>query len=461
MTSPSAFRSPEHISPVVDELAAYAVAAYASTTDPVVPRHVEQHMELVLCDLMGVAIAGMRTTELERLVPAWRLRHGDTPVIGTAHRTDPESAAHLAAIAACVLELDEGNRFAVGHPAAHVVFAAIAAAQLTGGACSGRDVLQAVVLGYEVAARFGRATSLRAGWHTHGHWGVTGAACAAALLLGGNERQVAAAIDASTSLMHVTPWATVLSGDFTRNLWMADANRAGLDAARLAIADVVTNRGSASGALGGIIGELDVRSLVADLGSRWLAAEGYLKRHASCSYTHAAVDLVQSLHASRPWRIEEIGHVIVRTHSLAEPLLQRDPTSRLAAMFSYPVVVAAAVRHRAVDPDQLDPDSSSFAATRELSERVTVELLPELDDLLPHRRVTEVEIRFNDGSTIAAAQPNPIGDTAHFPLSATEVRTKLQRLIGRDTAERVEAAVTDLCGSSDVTVAVHRLFSIA
>lgn len=455
------FLSAEQCSEAIDTLAGYAVAAYSSATDPVVPRHVEQHMTRVLCDLMGVAIAGMRTAELERLVPTWRLSPGDTPVIGTTHRTVPESAGHLAAIAACVLELDEGNRFAVGHPAAHVAFAATAAAQLTEEPRSGQHLLRAVILGYEVAARFGRATSLRAGWHTHGHWGVTGAACAAALLLGGNERQVAAAIDASTGLMHVTPWATVLAGDFTRNLWMADANRAGLDAARLALADVVTNRGSVSGSLGGIVGELDPGSMIADLGIRWLAAEGYLKRHASCSYTHAAVDLVQSLHAARPWRTQDVERIVVRTHSLAGPLLQRDPTSRLSAMFSYPLVVAAAVQHRAVAPGHLDPDGAGFAATQELSERVTVELLPELDDLLPHRRVTEVELRFSDGSFIAAAQPNPIGDTAHFPMDDSDVRAKLQRLIGSDTTARVEAAVADLIVSPDAATAVRRLFGIA
>ncbi|WP_435741894.1 MmgE/PrpD family protein [Nocardioides sp. SYSU DS0663] len=446
MADPIAFLQAEQATAATDRLASFAAALrYPDLPAPVVDR-----LRIVLTDLWGVTLAGARTPEGRALVAAWDCPAGESAVPGHDVRTTAETASYLSAVAACLLELDEGNKYAAGHPAAHVVFAAVAAARTAEQPVSGERLLTAVAAGYEVAARFGRATSRDPRWHTHGHWGATGAACAAALVQGGDVDQVAAAIDAATGLMHVTPWETVLAGDFTRNLWIAGANRAGLDAARLARAGLVRNRGSAAHALG-LVGSLDPEVLVRDLGDRWLLTAGYLKQHASCSYTHAAVDLVQSLRAGGAWQDPaEVAAVRVAIHSLAEPLLRRHPASRLAAMFSLPFVVSTAAVSGRVDPETMTPGTAAFAAAEDFSERVSVRVEEDLDRHLPDRRVTEVEVELRDGSRVALAQPNPIGDTAHHPLGEADVRAKLDRLVGADDADRVARVVAALEGCPSV-----------
>ena len=414
----------------------------------------------MLTDLLGVTLAGMRTPELRRLVAAWGAPPGPFPVLGVPLRTTPETVAYLSAVAACALELDEGNKHAAGHPAAHVVFAAIAATLMSKAETGGHRFLTAVASGYEVAARFGRATGRRAEWHTHGHWGATGAATAASLIMGSDPQQVAAAVDAATGLMHVTPWATVLSGSFTRNLWMAGANQAGLSAARLARAGLVENTGQAAHSLGTIVGTLDPDGLVEDLGGTWLAAEGYLKRHASCSYTHAAVDLVQSLRAAEPRPAEEIVAVRVLTTSLARPLFGRNPHNRLAAMFSLPFVVANAVVNGRVDPLTMRPGSPEFTAAEAFSDRVSVAVSAELDGWLPDRRCTEVTFEYRDGSSAGLAQPNPVGDAQHFPLTEEDVHDKLVALIGADSTRHVAEAVRRLVEDQAALTVIRDLFAL-
>ena len=272
--------------------------------------------------------------------------------------------------------------------------------------------------------------------------------------------------------MTVAPWATVLDGDFTRNLWMGQANLAGLSAAHLARAGLVTNRGGAEPSLS-LVGRVDVASLTGDLGERWLAAEGYLKQHSACSYTHAAVDLVQSLRAQGGWGPDDVTVVRVSTHSLARPLFQRDPRSRLAAMFSLPFVVSTAVVNGIVDPAAMEPGTPAFDRAQAFSRRVEVEALDELDAWLPDRRVTQVRLELNDGTTLSLAQPDPIGDTAHFPLGETDVVAKIDRLLGvgargdgsgtesgsgaRPGAADLLAAVRDLRGSADVAASLSAL----
>lgn len=422
MTSSESFLLAERCAHVVARLVPAVSLAYDD-----LPPAVRDRVPVVLADLLGVTAAGLRTPELRALVDAWPAAPGACPLPGTAVRTTPETAALLAATAACSQELDEGNKHAAGHPAAHVVFAAIAAAQQASSPVDGRRFLAAVAGGYEVAARFGHAVRREPAWHPHGHWGVTGAAFAAATVLGATPEQVAAAVDASTGLMTVAPWATVLAGDPTRHLWMGQANLAGLSAAHLARAGLVTNRGGAAEALA-LVGSLDPDALVADLGERWLAAEGYLKQHAACSFTHAAVDLVLALRSASEWTADDVARIDVRIHSLATPLLARSPGSRLAAMFSLPFTVATAAVSGVVSPSVMTPGSAAFTAAEAFSERVHVEIADDLDAHLPTRRVCEVGVTLHDGSTVALAQPDPIGDTAHFPLDDAALVAKLDGL---------------------------------
>ena len=440
VTGPTSFRSPERLAEAVDILATH-VAAFEY---PSLPAAARERLRLMLTDLFGVTLAGMRTPELRALVGAWHLPPGDEPITGTPLRSTAETSTYISAIAACVLELDEGNKYAAGHPAAHVLFAAVAAALQSSTGVSGSQFLTAVAAGYEVAARFGRATDRHPEWHTHGHWGATGAATASALLLGAGPAQVATAIDASTGLMLVTPWATVLSGDFTRNLWLAGANMAGVHAARLALAGLVENTGSAQHSLGAIVGTLDHGLLVKDLDGRLLLAEGYLKRHTSCSYTHAAVDIVQALRAAGTWSTRDIAAVQVTTSSLASTLLGRHPRNRLAAMFSLPFVVSNAVVNGSVDPTTMQPGSEPFRAAEEFSGRVHVDVSPRLDAYLPDRRCTEVAIEFTDGTSVGLGQPNPIGDSSHFPLTQSDVHRKLSSLVGAPATGRIESLVAAL-----------------
>ncbi len=429
----------------VDDLARFA----AELSFDSLPESVRDRLHLMLVDLLGVTVAGARTQDMSALFSAWNSPAGDAPILGTTLTTTPETAAFLSAVSACMLELDEGNKHAKGHPAVHVVYCAMAALQESERTVSGKEFLTAVAAGYEIAARFGRALTRHPQWHTHGHWGAAGAACAAALINRGTPDEIAAAIDSSAGLMTVAPWLIVLEGDFTRNLWAASANTAGLHAARLAKSGLVGNTGALNSTLGTLIGSLEPRLLVEGLGDQWLMTQGYGKLHSSCSYTHAAVDLVQSLKQQHPLAAADIAVVRVATHSLAEPLFGRGAHNRLSAMFSFPFVVAAAILNDRLDAAAMDPNSATFAEVLALSDRVQMEVRADFDALLPTERWARVDIEFTDGTSVGAAQPNPRGDVDYFPLGTDDIEKKLTSLIGRESADIVEVVVRELFQSDD------------
>lgn len=434
-----------------------ALGTFVAELDwPALPDRVRERALLMLTDFVGVTIAGSRTTELRALLAAWRPPAGAAAVLGTGQRCGPDDAAWLNGTAACALELDEGNKHAQGHPAAHVVPAALAALS-DREPVPGPRFLAAVVAGYEVAARFGRATRRRPDLHTHGHWGAAGAGAVAARLRELPAERIAAAIDAATGLVHVTPWSVVLAGSFVRDLWAAGANVAGLIGARLAAAGLADCDGTAGRTLGEVVGGLDAAELTAELGRRFDLTHGYLKRHASCSYTHPAADAALWLRTRHEFHPAEIERVEVDTHRLAAPLAVTGVHTRVAAMFSLPYVVAVALADGHVGPDAFSAERRGDAHLLDLMRRIEVRHDPALDARLPAERANRVRVLLADGRTLAAEVPNPIGDADHFPFGPAEVRAKLDDLLGPRTAALVCEVIAALPEAADAGAALARL----
>ena len=375
----------------------------------------------MLLDLLAVTLAAPGPRSCRRSRARLPGPAASTRTIGS-DRVDHarDAAALLDAVAACCLELDEGNKYAAGHPAAHVVFAAIAAARRGGQAGGRATFLAAVVAGYEVAARFGRA--VRNGiprWHPHGHWGATGAADR-----GGSrprrarQGQVAAAIDA-VDLPH--PRDAVAGGPRGRVRPQPVDGRGQPRRARGGSAGAGRaghQRRAAQHSLGEHRRVRSTRRRLTDgLGSDWLVLEGYAKQHSACSYTHAVVDAVQAIRRGADWTADDVTEMVVRTHRLAEPLLETEPDNRLGAMFSLPFVTAMALVSDAVDPDAMDPGGALLRARSRASRPGDAcELSSDLDDLLPRRRAAEVVVHLRDGTHIGLGVPNPVGRRRPLPV---------------------------------------------
>ena len=372
----------------------------------VVPPPVRARLGLVLLDHLGVTIAGACTEDGRRLVAATAPPAGPAAVVGAGMRTHVDLAAWLNGTAACSLELDEGNKYARGHPAAHAFPAALARAADRG--TSGADLAAGLLAGYEVAARFGAATRLHAGVHPHGNWGAVGAAAAVCRVSGASADETAAAMDAASGLVLATPFATALEGNLVRNAWVGMANVAGLQAARLAAAGLATVGSTAEHTLGRLLGTLDPATLDEDLGTRWDVTRGYFKRHASCSYTHPPADALVALRREHPdLDPDEVAAVTVETHHLAAGLTRREAPTRLAAMFSIPYVAAVALRYGDCTPQRFDRGHRADPSVRQLMGRVSVVCADDLDARLPAERAARVTVLYACRSRARGRGPEP------------------------------------------------------
>ena len=121
------------------------------------------------------------------------------------------------ATAGVALEMDEGNRLGGGHPSIHVTPGAIAVGEDLGR--TGKEVLESIIVGYEVISRIGTATQVRPEVHSHGTWGTIGTAAAASRLLRFDPTETRLAMNLAMSMSPANTWTPCLEGATVRNLY--------------------------------------------------------------------------------------------------------------------------------------------------------------------------------------------------------------------------------------------------
>ena len=94
-----------------------------------IPANTLEYSRLVLADTIAAIVGGMAEPEMQKLVNT-DLPPGKISILGTNLKSDYLNASFITGTAGTFLEMDEGNQFARGHPAIHVVPALLASSNL-------------------------------------------------------------------------------------------------------------------------------------------------------------------------------------------------------------------------------------------------------------------------------------------------------------------------------------------
>jgi 2-methylcitrate dehydratase PrpD len=438
-------------------------ADFAATVEQL-PADVVARTQQVLFDCIGAIAAGAQEPEMQRLTA--RLCRGSADdgaaVIGAGRRALPGMAAFLNGTAGTMLEIDEGNQFARGHPGIHVVPAVLAAAEEL--ASTGSDVLLAIALGYEIGSRIGIASKLRVTMHPHGTWGTVGAAVAVARLHHATREQMAEVINVSSTLGLATSRRTMLEGGTVRNSFAGFSNEIGLRAWEMVEAGFIGEADGIGTIYGTVIADqFQPDEMIADLGTRWEITRNYFKRHAACRYNHGALDALQSLIAEAGGYLkpDDIARIDVDTYIWAAQLDGQRPRNMLAAKFSLPFSLATTIVNGAASIAAFRDEARRDAVTLALAGRVTVREDKALTAMLPGLRPARVKITLVDGRILSAEAYTNKGDTED-PYSAEEVQDKFREVAGsvwsNEHCSSILKAVEDLDHSPDLA-ALSRLLA--
>ena len=368
------------------------------------PPNVVERCKRLIADCFAIITAGNQSAELRALAASYLkdARPGKSWVIGTAHCAAPRDAAFLNGIASTWHDFDEGSTIAYSHPGSQTIPAAVAIAQELG--VSGRDLLLAVVLGYEVAARVGMASKMRVSVHPHGTCGVIGSAVAAARMKGLDEAGMRHVINVAATMAMATNRQAMLDEATVRNAYSGHSALAGLNAVQLVEAGFTGQRDGIGFTYGTVIADgFDSRRMIAGLGADWLIMQGYFKLHPSGRYSHAAIDALQAALATLPGGrldVADIARIEVRAFQMAALLSGKHITTSFGAKFSIPFALATILVHSRSGIDCFDTPAVENPLVQELTAKVDVSEDPAYTRAYPDKQLCDVVIHLNDGRVV-------------------------------------------------------------
>lgn len=427
-----------------------------------VPPPVVAAAKLCLLDFIGVTLAGATEPEA-RPVGEFVRGQGGLPtssVWGFGCRAPAALAALTNGSVGHHLELDDGHILGHVHPGATLIPAAFALAEARHS--TGRDLLAAVVAGYEVVIRVGRGLAASAmydrGFHGPGLFGAFGAAAAAVSILGLDGTRAADALG-NCCLTPAATFQAFREGAGIKDLYCGWPAMTGTLAAQLAATGIGGPRQLLEGRLGlarATTDRHDLAGITADLGDRWLLPTVYIKRHSACSFAHTMIDALLSLTAALPLRPEQVARIAVSTHRFAAELNEPAPATLTAAKSSLPFCAALAVTRGHALLSDFTAEALADPTLRALAARTTIAADPALDArhaAREGRRPARVEVTLADGRHLAAERDVARG-WPEDPLTPEEIRGKFAALVepgyGAQRVRDILAAVERLESLGDV-----------
>ncbi|MHB1653036.1 MAG: MmgE/PrpD family protein [Desulfitobacteriaceae bacterium] len=424
------------------------------------PPEVKQAAKDAFLDWLGSAAAGADKPPGQIIVSVVEELGGNSEatLISTGRKTSSILAALANGAISHTVELDDVHKASIIHAGAAVIPAALAAVEKVG--ASGRELLEGIVAGYEVAIRIGEAVTPAHYyyWHTTGTVGTFGAVAAAGKILGLTEEQLIHALG-TAGTQAAGLWEFLADGAMSKHLHPGKAGLNGLLAALLAQKGFTGAQKILEGEKGFIratASEFDLGKITADLGQGYKILENCIKIHASCRHTHHAVDVVLDLVKKQNLTPGQVSKIVVKTYPIAIDITGNfRPDSLYAAKFSLPFCVSLAVKERKAGLNDFHPGNLNDPEIRALMAKVELLEDPDLTALYPAKWPSLVEITTTDGQIISGRTEYPQGDPEN-PVTHEQLVDKFRELAGfqyeAQAVENLIASIDDLENVKDLSV---------
>ncbi len=410
-------------------LASFVVSARAET----IPKQVMAMSRLCVLDWVGSALAGARETPGEMILELVQ-EMGGTPhstLIATGEKTSVLNAALVNGAMSHIVELDDLHKTSILHPAAPIIPAALAVAEMEGK--SGNELLLAVALGYETAIRIGEAVtpSHYNFWHTTATCGTFGAAAAAGKLLGLTKAEMIDALG-TAGTQAAGLWEFIYDGAMSKHLHPGKAAQNGVLAALLAKKGFTGASRILEGEKGffrAMSEGAEAQKIVLDLGSSYKILENSFKIHASCRHTHPTIDLIIGWHQQGKFNPEEINNIKVETYQIAVDIAGHyNPTSIYAAKFSIPFCAALAAVKGKAGLDDFSQENLNDPLIRQVMGKINLSSPKDINDRYPVEWPARIKIEMANGQVFNLETSFPKGDPENM-VSIEEIEEKFRRLV--------------------------------
>jgi 2-methylcitrate dehydratase PrpD len=403
---------------------------------------VESAAQRSFMNWLGCAIGAARHPALDATLAALRMLdpapQGSVP--GRNDRVDMASAALLTGMASRALDFDDLHPRTTIHAAGPVAAAVLAVGEHLGS--SGRELLDALVLGVDVACRIGSTMGpehAERGWDITGSTGMLGAAAGCARMLALDAAQTAMALDIAASQ---PTGLREQAGTMTEPFHVGSAARAGMMSALLAKHDFTASPRALEGPHGFVPVVSERRGwqeATEALGRRFEIAANLLKPFACAVALHPAIDAAVQLRA-RGVVAAQVQQLQLDVHPAALALEgDAHPRHAAAARASLAHAAAVGLLFGRAGPAEFDDAAVHRPDVAALREAVRATADPALADTAA--RATAV---LADGRREAVHVAHAIGSAAR-PLDDDALRAKFASLVEPVLGPSRCALLSDAC----------------
>jgi 2-methylcitrate dehydratase PrpD len=430
------------------------------------PSDVVWRAKMGILDTVGTALYGVNSIESKAVLQAIQSHCQDTAasIWGTSLKSSLGLAALNNSVSAAASELDDvGN----GHNGAVVVPAVLAVAEHLNS--SGKQILLAVITGYETARRVldgagGYTQHNGLGWHGTGTVGSFGAAAAVAKLLDLNASQMTSALGIAGSFTGGT-WAFMHDGSMTKRLHSGKAAENGVGAAFMAKSGFQGPSAILEAEWGGFYrtydqtGGSDPQKTLNEVGDKFHILRSGFKRHACCAGIHGAMDTLLDLMDRHALTVDQIDHLqIVVSKYSKKHLGKQDILSCCDAQLSLAYGLAVLL----VSDGKTGPDLFTIEKVQDpiirswCQQRIEIVVDEKFEPLEPH----VVKIFCGDGRQFSGSCAVPKGEPDN-PMSQSELEDKFSQLsrtsISRKKSEAFAEKIIDLENIKSIETIIQNL----
>ncbi len=369
---------------------------------------------------------------------------------GRREKVDIASAALINGITSHTFDFDDTHLKTIIHPAGPVASALLALAELTG--ANGRHVIDALVIGIDVACRLGNTVypdHYDRGWHITGTTGMLGAAAACARLLKLDAQQTTMALGIAASQ---PVGLREQFGTMTKPFHPGGAARAGLMAALMAQKGFTASPRAIEAPRGWaqvVSTKCDWSEVTHELGQRFEISFNTYKPFACGIVIHPSIDACVQLR-ERGVRPEQIERIELKVHSLVLELTgKKEPADGLQGKFSvYHGCAAGLIFGRAAEEEFADE-----IVTRADVVALRCKVVATVDNAIDEASV-DVTAVLTDGRREHVFVKDAIGSVAR-PMTTAQLEAKFHHLadavIGATQASSLIAACWALGAAQSVS----------
>ncbi len=431
----------------------------ANLTYDSIPGDVVDKVRLCLLDYLANVYGSLELEAVRSVIEYVSTLGGPeaATAMGCGFKTGLQNAVFINGTTAEAIEAQDGLRFGGNHPVSAVIPAAIAASEVKG--ANGKKVIEAVVVGYEVANRVAAAMHPHhtlSGFLPTGTCGTFGAAAAVAKIYGYNSDQILNALGNAGYLLPISMAEHLMGGYTIKIVQGGQAASAGIMAAGLAGSGItgcpVVFEGShLNGGFTQITTGSDpnLEKLTEGLGDHFTISDIYFKPYTACRHTHGAVQAALELVEKEKINPADIETVNVYTYGVALMAVGKsvpEGGSFVSAQFSIPYLVAAAIIDGELGPAQITEKRIKDRKLVEMAERVDVAVDDDLNSLYPDKTASRVEIKLAGGISFNNQVEIPKGDPRN-PMLYGALSEKVKQFAGernQGKLSRVIALIMDL-----------------